>query len=104
MSSENKVCPPQPAPTEYPYKRPEQLCIEDYKSTIFLAKAWTAGAVVMIFISLASWLFVPDPRLDPKRTDHAVEAGIRECERTLPRTQTCELSQLSFKVVEKKTW
>jgi len=56
----------------------------------------------LLFITALFMVFYPDPRIDPKRTDHAVQAGIRECERTLPRTQTCELSQLSFKVVEKK--
>ncbi len=56
----------------------------------------------ILFITVLLITFYPDPRIDPKRTDNAVQAGIRECERTLPRTQTCELSELSFKVVEKK--
>lgn len=99
----NKPLPP-PPPKMRCIANDQESQIQVHKEVAFLAKAWTVAAVMMIFLAFSSWLLVPDPRLDPKRTDHAVQAGIRECERTLPRTQTCELSQLSFKVVEKKGW
>lgn len=102
------------APDDRPKKAlpepPKPRCIADdpeqkkehEKTIIWSAKLWTMVAVLSMLVNFGSLIFIPDPRIDPKRTDHAVQAGIRECERTLPRTQTCELSQLSFKVVEKK--
>lgn len=106
--------PPKPAPTEYAYSKapepPKPRCLADdpehkkehEKTIIWSAKLWTLVAALSMLVNFGSLILLPDPRIDPKRTDHAVQAGIRECERTLPRTQTCELSQLSFKVVEKK--
>lgn len=109
-----RKCPPPPAPTEYAYKKPPEppkpRCVADepgYMSEIDrkLGK-YMAGFSLLGFIMLMANLYeqhrLTEIKIDPKRTDHAVQAGIRECERTLPRTQTCELSQLSFKVVEKK--
>lgn len=108
-----KQCPPPPPSTEYVRKKPPEppkpRCIADEpgyaeKRLIWHSKLWFSFALIMTLVALSSLVFVFDSMLDPKRTDHAVQAGIRECERTLPRTQTCELSQLSFKVVEKKAW
>jgi len=92
-----KPLPPEP---------PKPRCIADEPGYLEKSKRRSELCVLlcfsMLFITALFIVFYPDPRIDPKRTDHAVQAGIRECERTLPRTQTCELSQLSFKVVEKK--
>lgn len=105
-----KKVPPQPPPTEYAYRKPPQppkpRCIADEPGDVEKHKRHSEVCVLLsfsvLFITCLIIVFYPDPRIDPKRTDHAVQAGIRECERTLPRTQTCELSELSFKVVEKK--
>lgn len=67
-------------------------------------KYYSVVAAIMLIANLYTANKVSDMKIDPKRTDYAVQRGIKECERTLPRTQTCELSQLSFKVVEKKQW
>lgn len=93
-------------------KAPKMRCVADERNpALECAKQitsymkWFSGvAGILLIANLYAAHKISDMKIDPKRTDHAVQAGIRECERTLPRTQTCELSQLSFKVVEKKGW
>lgn len=110
MNGQESKIPPVPPSTEYVRKRPPEppkpRCIADEPGYLEKSKRHSEICVLLsfsaLFITALLIAFYPDPRIDPKRTDHAVQAGIRECERTLPRTQTCELSQLSFKVVEKE--
>lgn len=110
MDNRESRIPPVPPSTEYVRKRPPEApkprCIVDEPGYLDKSKRHSEICVLLsfsvLFVTALLIAFYPDPRIDPKRTDHAVQAGIRECERTLPRTQTCELSQLSFKVVEEK--
>lgn len=111
-----RKCPPVPPSTEYAPRRPPEppkpRCVaeernpalESAKQITTYMKWFSAVAGILLIANLYTADKISDMKIDPSRTDHAVQAGIRECERSLPRTKTCELSQLSFKVVEKKGW
>lgn len=103
MDLENKPLPPEP-PNPRCIADERNPTLESAKQITSYMKWFSALAGILLIANLYAAHKISDMKIDPKRTDYAVQAGIRECERTLPRTQTCELSQLSFKVVEKKAW
>lgn len=97
----SKTNPPEP-PKPRCIADEHNPALESAKQITTYMKYFSGVAGILLIANLYTADKISDMKIDPKRTDHAVQAGIRECERTLPRTQTCELSQLSFKVVEKK--